>query len=604
MKKSTIIFILITSLWIPPALGQIKIDVVYPLRHQVVTATDSTFIFGNVKPANAQLSINGFPVPLHSNGAFLAFLPLQPRTEGEEFVFHCQAIVNQDTVLLDWPVQLSLPPKPFSPDTLAADSFQPQQLWILQPGDMLEVSFRGTPGCQAYFHLGDLAEWIQMQEKSHQAQLYWGTAVFGNHPDVDTIEASGIYTGVYIIQPGDTATNQPIYCRLIHPNGQSLDFAYGDISIDHSPVPKVAELSTETTVLRTGPNGVYYLFLPPGTKLHLTGRRGDFWRAKLSNSEDAWIADGDFRWLPSGTLLPRSIVSTVRTENRGCFTRVHIPLQQRLPFHVEQSVDPAELRLRIWGATAATNWIRHDFTSPVVREIRWSQPAREVFELTIRLNQKQQWGYASHYDGTNLLLDIKHTPKIARGLFRSPLKGRVVCLDPGHNPDLGAVGPTRLEERKVNLAIALKLKKLLEKKGATVLMTRSDRQGITLQSRAKFAAIVNADVLLSIHNNALPDGINPFQHNGVSTYYYHPQSYHLAKILHSRLLKTLKLPDHGLYYANLAVCRVSQMPAVLVEPAFMMIPEQEALLRTDKFQMKIAKALMKGLEQFFKEGRR
>jgi len=43
------------------------------------------------------------------------------------------------------------------------------------------------------------------------------------------------------------------------------------------------------------------------------------------------------------------------------------------------------------------------------------------------------------------------------------------------------------------------------------------------------AKLTNADLFVSVHNNALPDGINPFTNHGVSTYYYHPHSARLAK---------------------------------------------------------------------------
>ncbi len=110
----------------------------------------------------------------------------------------------------------------------------------------------------------------------------------------------------------------------------------------------------------------------------------------------------------------------------------------------------------------------------------------------------------------------------------------------------------------------------------------------------------DADLLISIHNNALPDGINPFNNNGTSVYYYHPHSKPLAESIHKYLLKETGLPDHGLYYGNLVLTRPTSMPAVLVECAFMMIPEQEALLKTDKFQRKCAKAILKGIEEYLR----
>jgi N-acetylmuramoyl-L-alanine amidase len=139
--------------------------------------------------------------------------------------------------------------------------------------------------------------------------------------------------------------------------------------------------------------------------------------------------------------------------------------------------------------------------------------------------------------------------------------------------------------------------------GAKVVMTRRGSQGVALYDRPKIAIEKGCDILISIHNNALPDGVNPFYNNGSSTYCYHPQSLPLAREIQSELLKRLKLPDFGTYYGNLVLTRPSQLPAVLVEPAFMMIPEQEELLRTDKFQKKCAQAIARGVLNFVKSAK-
>ncbi|MGB2980842.1 MAG: N-acetylmuramoyl-L-alanine amidase, partial [Candidatus Zixiibacteriota bacterium] len=245
-----------------------------------------------------------------------------------------------------------------------------------------------------------------------------------------------------------------------------------------------------------------------------------------------------------------------------------------------------------------TDWIRYDSQDRLIREIGWDQPKKNVYQLKVFLNQKQQWGYDVFYDGNNLILEIKHQPVI-----RSGLTGLRICLDPGHSPDPGAVGPTGLVEKVVNLGIAKALRKILVRNGAEVVMTRKGAEGVSLYDRPRIAIEKDCDILISIHNNALPDGVNPFYNNGTSTYYYHPQSLALAREIQSELLKGLKLPDFGTYYGNLVLTRPSQLPAVLVEPAFMMIPEQEALLRTDKFQKKCAQAIARGVLNFVKSAK-
>ena len=158
--------------------------------------------------------------------------------------------------------------------------------------------------------------------------------------------------------------------------------------------------------------------------------------------------------------------------------------------------------------------------------------------------------------------------------MRSAL-GRLIAVDPGHPPG-GATGPTGLREAEANLAVALELRRLLESAGAHVLMTRTTDTPIDLWPRVAAAERADADVLVSIHNNALPDGINPFAHNGSSVYYNHPRSIPLARDVQQALLARLGLRDLGIGRGDFALVRGTWMPSVLTEGLFMMLPDQEA----------------------------
>src|SRR5207247_9496396 len=118
------------------------------------------------------------------------------------------------------------------------------------------------------------------------------------------------------------------------------------------------------------------------------------------------------------------------------------------------------------------------------------------------------------------------------------------------------------------LAVAYNAKALLERAGATVLLTRTDSTPVELFPRTRFAEEHDADVLVSIHANALPDGVNPFVNNGTSVYYFHPRS--------------------------AALVRNPWMPSALTEGLFMMIPEQEAMLLTPEGRMRYAIRVVRG----------
>src|SRR4029077_11374567 len=119
--------------------------------------------------------------------------------------------------------------------------------------------------------------------------------------------------------------------------------------------------------------------------------------------------------------------------------------------------------------------------------------------------------------------------------------------DPGHAPDSGAVGPLGTVERDVNLAIAKRLVAHLQALGARTLLTRDDAIGIGLYDRVGLAARAGADVLISVHNNAWPDGVDPATHHGYSVYYYRTQSRDLARAVRSSYARDSGLPDEGMY---------------------------------------------------------
>ncbi len=578
---------------------QPRIHIVYPKENQVVHARDSTFIYGSVT-SGSSLTINGHPVDVYSNGAFLAYLPVSPG----EFTFRCCSVLDGDTTTIERQVQIPYPLQSFPDDSLGFDTsyVYPQVSSILKPGDLFEVSIKGTPNCQAFFDIEGLAWGIPMTEQMSSHTVHAEDLIFSTLT-VDTTRMSGVYTGVYQIQPWDVIQETPIRFHLVDHYSDTVSIeAEGKLTVDHSPVPTIAVLTEETTVARPGPEQAYTWFLPEGVQVWITGQMGNWWRIQLGEGQEAWIPDGSFNLLPPGTPVPGAVVSVIRTKKMEDRLRIIIPLDMRIPFHIQQRVDPSSLVITLYGVWSDTDWIPQDALDPMIRDIRWTQPSNRVYTVEITFNEAQQWGYDARYNGNTLEIDIKRKPDIA-GWPASPFKDIVVCLDPGHRPDLGAVGPTGLAERDVNMGVALHLQEMLESKGALVVMTREGSQGIGLRARSKLADVVNADILISIHFNSVPDGTNPWKHNGSSTYYYHPMSRQLATLIHREVLKELKLEDMGVYYADLALCRTTQMVAVLTEEAFMIIPEQEMLLAQPDYQKRCAKAIFKGLENFLKENR-
>ncbi|MGH7591886.1 MAG: N-acetylmuramoyl-L-alanine amidase family protein, partial [Gemmatimonadales bacterium] len=248
--------------------------------------------------------------------------------------------------------------------------------------------------------------------------------------------------------------------------------------------------------------------------------------------------------------------------------QLRIPVGTRAPFHVDE--DGSRLQLTLFGVRGDVNWIQYGGVDPLISGAKWDAPAADQVRFTIDLT-KPVWGYRARWDGTDLILEIRRPPVIDAAY---PFRGRRIAIDPGH-PPLGAKGPTGLREAEANLAVALELRRLLEAEGATVLMTRTTDTAIDLYPRVRFADSVNAEMLISIHNNAFPDGVDPFLNAGTSSYYNQPQSLPWVRATQRALAAHLGIRDLGFGRGDLALVRPTWMPAILTEGMFLMIPEQE-----------------------------
>ncbi|MGH7449672.1 MAG: N-acetylmuramoyl-L-alanine amidase, partial [Longimicrobiales bacterium] len=342
--------------------------------------------------------------------------------------------------------------------------------------------------------------------------------------------------------------------------------------------------------------GPFHFFWPAGTQLTITGERNGMYRVHLSDDRLAWVPAGDVRVLPEGAPPVLGPVAAVRFSPEPGFIDLRIPVPARLPFQVVEEENA--IHIDVFGAVSRINFFQYGRLDPLIEGAEWSQPADDVLRVSANL-AAPVWGYTTFFDDAGaLILRIRRPPAIDPA---APLRGMFIAVDPGHGgEDRSTRGPTDLREADANLYISLQLRDLLEQAGARVMMTRTTDMTVPLGDRPRMAADSNVHVLLSVHNNAFPDGVNPWTNNGTSTYYYHRHSLELARLLQRELLNELGLRDIGFGRADLALARPTWMPAVLTETAFMMIPRQEAALRDPAVQRRIAAAHMRALEEFLR----
>lgn len=176
-----------------------------------------------------------------------------------------------------------------------------------------------------------------------------------------------------------------------------------------------------------------------------------------------------------------------------------------------------------------------------------------------------------------------------------------IYIDPGHNAsgsDTGAVG-FGLKEQDITVQIGVILRDMLVKNGQTVKMSRekitdniSESLSGSLSARYNGANSWNADLFVSIHCNAANS-----KAYGCETYYYSSSANgeKLAKSVQSHLPEETGRANRGVKTANFAVIKNTNMPAILVETAFIDNYDDNKFLASESGRESCATAIYKGL---------
>ena len=601
---------------IEPVDGPLALTVVYPPADALLTARDSEFVLGSTGSGRATLEINGTPVVVAPDGAFLAWLPLPDDTFA---VFHLAAQKGTGSGAerreLDWRVRV--PPRYVPPDRplwLDPGSLSPRGAIWAQAGETIRVVARAAPGASVAVRLPDgrvfplapdtaaVAAYGPFERQAARLAPQPVMRFQGSVPAVplgaplpglaapaagpDPREGSAVAAVIAALGPDTIVTPLPVRVSLLDPQAP--------VVVDLEDTSRAA-IARPYVVGAPAPHGTFHWLFPPGTPAALDGRVGDQVRVRLSRESAAWVSIADVAAvLAAGTPPPATRVRLVRLAPRDSLVEARVTLDERVPFQVDE--DERAVTLRLYGAASDLDFVQYGGTDPLVRRVTWAQPSEDECTVTFELGSRV-FGWRTRWDGRDLLLDLRRPPAVDSA---HPLAGRLIAVDPGHPPQ-GSTGPTGLREADANLAVALALKALLEAEGARVAMTRTADTALELYERTAAAERAGAEALVSIHENAFPDGVNPFVNAGTSTYYFFPRAARLALLTQAALVGELGLANLGAARGNFALVRVSWMPAILTEGAFLMIPEQESALRTPAFQEAYARGIALGLEAYFRD---
>ncbi|MCL7936734.1 MAG: N-acetylmuramoyl-L-alanine amidase [marine benthic group bacterium] len=581
---------------VPSVTGPLSLYVEYPDSLQRISARDSNFVFGTVGTGDATLIIDGEFVEVEPNGAFLAWLPVPAAASGDTASYRLVARRGAETDSIAHPILL--PAQTGSPweagALLDADRLGVRAERWAWPDEPMSVEIRANPGAEVEIVAGRTT--IPLAPASGDVRVL-------------TMSAEELYRTACVPEDcnwSDTADSLRLEVRARMGEQRQNEPLILPLRILDPIAPPVARLTDEPdeingndgmVVARPAAFGPYRWRFPDGTRAIVDLRVGDRIRLRLAPDLHAWVTLEDVELLPAGTPIPRSAVGDLRFEPRGDRVMLDIRLAAALPLEVTQP-DLRTLEIVLFGATAVTNRISLGPSPRVIESVEWSQLPGSRMRMRVRF-EGPVWGWRARYDErtggrATLRLELRNAPEIDPA---RPLAGRRIAIDPGH-PGAGATGPTGYYEGDANLAIGRILERILTERGAMPILIRNDREQMGLYERTNAAEEAGAELFVSIHNNALPDGVRPFGREGTSTYYFHPHAAGLASAIQDGMLATMRLRDLGVFWGDLAVCRMSWMPAVLTEGAFMMMPKHEAALRDPGFQELYARGVADGIEAF------
>jgi len=345
------------------------------------------------------------------------------------------------------------------------------------------------------------------------------------------------------------------------------------------------------------------------------------------------------------------------------YTRLVLELSKPVKHQIMMLPKPDRLVLDIAQASKKANFANIDLSDSPIKSIR--SASRNKNDLRIVLDLKEQTQPKSFLlkpndkYGDRLVIDLYTKTKKQKQLSKksvarpsdilSKKRDIVVVIDPGHGgEDPGAVGPNRIKEKNVVLAIAKELqKKINAKAGFKAYLTRDRDYYVGLRKRTKLARKYNTDLLVSIHADAFKKsqahGASVFALSnrgatseaarwlakkenaadligGVGSVSLEDKDDVLAGVLldlsstaslkasltvGGHVLKSMgsvaRLHKRSVQQAGFVVLKSPDIPSILVETGFISNPAESKRLKSKKYQAQVAAAIQKGVVKYFSQ---
>jgi len=175
----------------------------------------------------------------------------------------------------------------------------------------------------------------------------------------------------------------------------------------------------------------------------------------------------------------------------------------------------------------------------------------------------------------------------------APRQTTTVVIDPGHGGfDRGGIAGQRVNEKTMNLDVALRLRSVLQSSGYRVVMTRDSDVFIPLGTRVAIGNSYPNAIFVCIHFNATPRR----SASGIETYFYSSQSLGLASAIHYYVAGGAPSANRGVRRRGFYVLRNSRIPAVLVECGFLTNPTEAQYAQNASYRQKLALEIAHGIQ--------
>ena len=221
-------------------------------------------------------------------------------------------------------------------------------------------------------------------------------------------------------------------------------------------------------------------------------------------------------------------------------------------------------------------------------------------KLTIPIDKDSLVNTYLGADGKALKISVKAPKKqIApvTPIIKKPSGVKRVVIDAGHGgTDCGAIR-NGINEKDITLDVSKRVESLLKKQGYQVTMTRTNDIYVSLADRVSISEANAPDIFVSIHVNS---STRP-EITGIETHYYHQESLNLAQTVHSSLASTIKSNNRGLFKSKFYVINHTTAPAILIEIGFISNDNERAQLVSEKRKQDTAKAIVEGINNYFKQ---